>query len=223
MNLLYNLNALSAGLFLICTFGIVSTRQIRAVLKFFIFQSIFLSVSAFIIGYYTDSFHLIFTGIINFSTKVVILPILIRVLIPEELYTKREITHTLNIPTSLIISIVLTVFAYFVTFKVIKFFNNDIFIGINTPIGFTGMLIGAFTLIVRREALAQLIGLLSMENSVFFLGISIAKELNLFTEIAASFDLIVLTFVIILLTGKIHEKVGSTSVKELTSLKEEEN
>ena len=48
--LLDNLNALAGGLFLITAFGIIAIRQVQDCLRFFIFQSIFLAVSAFVSG-----------------------------------------------------------------------------------------------------------------------------------------------------------------------------
>ncbi len=41
------LNALTAGLILLSAFGMVATRQVQGVMRFFILQSAFLALSAF--------------------------------------------------------------------------------------------------------------------------------------------------------------------------------
>ena len=92
---------------------------------------------------------------------------------------------------------------------------------INLPIGISGLLLGAYTLTVRREALPQLIGILAMENGAFFAGISLARDLSVITELAAAFDILVMVFVVAVLTRKIHEQTGTTFVGILKSLKEE--
>lgn len=76
---------------------------------------------------------------------------------------------------------------------------------------------------VRREAIPQLIGILTMENGAFFAGISISPDLPLIAELAAAFDVLIITLVMGILTRTIHENIGTTEVGALTTLKEEPN
>ena len=48
--MLENLNALAAGLFLLSAFGIVAMRQARGCLRLFIYQSLLLALSALLLG-----------------------------------------------------------------------------------------------------------------------------------------------------------------------------
>ena len=95
------------------------------------------------------------------------------------------------------------------------------FVRLTLPIGLAGLLLGAYTLAVRREALPQLLGLLAMENGAFFAGIAVAPGLSLIAELAVAFDVLVLAFVLGVLTRMIHERTGSTEVGRLAALKEE--
>jgi hypothetical protein len=45
--------------------------------------------------------------------------------------------------------------------------TTDPFIHVNLPIGLAGVLIGAYSLIARREAIPQLVGIFAMENGAF--------------------------------------------------------
>ena len=45
------LNTLSAGLILISAFGMVATRQVQGVLRFFVAQSVLLAASSFLLAY----------------------------------------------------------------------------------------------------------------------------------------------------------------------------
>jgi len=92
---------------------------------------------------------------------------------------------------------------------------------LNLPIGVAGLLLGGYVVVVRREAVPQVIGILSMENGAFFAGISIAPELPLIAELTAAFDVLIIAIVMGILTRKIHERVGTTEVGRLTSLREE--
>ncbi len=220
-DLLTNLNELSGGLFIIAAFGIVAARQMRGCMIFFIFQSFFLAASAFIMGIITSSDHLMIVGGINILTKVIFLPWLLSRLVPRKIATKREIVQVINIPTSLIIALLLTITAYFLTVPWLKAAPGADALHINVPIGLAGLLLGAYTLSVRREAVPQLLGLLSMENGAFFAGVAIAPNLPLMLELALAFDILIITFIAGILTRTVHERIGTTAVGTLSTLREE--
>lgn len=220
-HIIASLNALSGSLFIVAAFGIVVTRQVRACLRAFIFQSIFLAASALLLGIGLSSIHLMAVAAINLIAKVLLLPWLLRRLVREEVYTRREITQVVSIPVSLIIALILTIAAYFFTLPWLQVSSAVVFARINLPIGLAGLLLGAYTLTTRREAVPQLLGLLAMENGAFFAGIAIAPDMPLIAELALAFDILILTFVAGVLTRTVHERTGSTSVGRLSNLREE--
>ena len=219
--ILANLNALAGGLFIIAALGIVAARQVHACLRFFIAQSIFLAASAFLLGASPFSIHLMAVGVISLVTKVWLLPWLLQRLIHEEVYTRREITQVVSIPASLIIALVLIIAAYFFSLPWLEAAAAVGAARSNVPIGLAGLLLGAYTLTTRREAVPQLLGLLAMENGVFFAAVTIAPHLPLIAELALAFDLLILTFVAGVLTRAVHERIGTTAVGKLVSLREE--
>ena len=101
--LLSALNALAGGLFLLSAFGMVATRQVLGCLRFFIAQSLLLAASAFLLGAAPLSAHLIAVGLLTMITKSWLLPWLLRRTVHQEVYTRREITQAVNIPSSLLI------------------------------------------------------------------------------------------------------------------------
>jgi len=115
----------------------------------------------------------------------------------------------------------LTIGAYFFSLPWVETASALPAIRINVPIGLAGLLLGALTLTTRREAVPQLLGLLAMENGAFFAGIAIAQGLPLIAELALAFDVLVLIFVAGVLTRAVHERIGSTAVGKLASLREE--
>jgi len=221
--LLANLNALVGGLFIITSFAIVATRQTRACLKYFLWQSVFLAASAVLLGAKPFSIDLMAVGAINLVTKVGFLPWILRRMLRQEVYTRREITQVISIPTSLMIALILTVAAYFISLPWISTELAGSAPSLNVPVGLAGLLLGAYTLTTRREAVPQLLGLLAMENGAFFAGVAIAPDLPLIAELALAFDLLVLTFVVGILTRTVHERIGHTAVATLDQLREREH
>jgi hydrogenase-4 component E len=217
--LLQNLNALASGLFLLTAFGIVAMRQARACLNLFIVQSLLLAASAALLGWRYGSDHLYGVALVNLISKPVIVPWLLRKTSPAEIYARREIDQVLNIPTALLIALALAVGAYFVGIPLANAVGPE-FRGPNVPIGIAVLLIGAFTLTVRREALSLLIGLLVMENGAFLAGISIARDLGMLVELAVATDGLVIVFIMGVLVRAVQKQTGSTAVGALASLKE---
>jgi len=218
--LLTNVNALAGGLFLLTAFGIVATRQARGGLNLFIAQSLLLAASAFLLGLRHHSWHLHGVGIVNVVAKAVLIPWVLRRTAPKEVYTRREIDQALNIPTSLLIALALTVLASFLSLPLQTAVGAE-FQGPNVPIGLAGLLLGALTLAVRREAVPLLIGLLAMENSAFFAGIAISRDLPLLVELAIATDGLIIVFIMGVLTRAVQKHIGTTAVGALAALKEE--
>ncbi len=214
------LNALSAGLILIAAFAMVATRQVQGVIRFFVIQSLLLAASCFLLGYSRNSVHLWALGGITIIAKVVAIPLVLRKLLPGDFYERREISQAVNIPASLLLALLLAIFAEFLAGPLASA-SHDPVIRINLPIGLAGVLIGAWSLITRREALPQLVGILAMENGAFLSGIAIASELPLIAELAVAIDVILIAAVVGLLTRNIGETLGTTEAAALAELKEE--
>jgi hydrogenase-4 membrane subunit HyfE len=218
--LLTELNALAASFFLLTAFGLIATRQILACLRIFVIQATFLAASAFILSYQNASGSLFIVGGITLAVKAVLIPWLLLGTLGDELRSRREISQVFNISTSLLISLILVVFAYFVSVPLLGSAPGGAS-SVNLPIGLAGLLLGAYAMTVRREAVPQVIAILSMENGAFFAGIAIAPDLPLIAELAAAFDVLIITRVLGVLVMKVHEHIGTTAVGDMAALKEE--
>lgn len=217
--LLTNLNSLATGLFLLTAFGIVAMRQARGVLHLFIVQSLLLAASAVLLGLRFDAEHLYGVAVVNIISKPILVPWLLRKTSPSEVYTRREVDQVLNIPMALLIALALAILAYFLGLPLSKAIAPE-FRGPNIPVGIAGLLLGAFTITVRREAVPLLIGLLVMENGAFLCGIAIARNLPLLIELAIATDGLIIVFIMGVLTRAVQKQVGTTAVGELATLKE---
>ncbi len=217
--LLQNLNALATGLFLLTAFGIVAVRQANACLNLFIVQSLLLAASAALLGLRYGTSHLYGVALVNLISKPIIVPWLLRKTSPAGIYTRREIDQVLDIPISLTIALALVIAAYFVGAPIANAVSAA-YRGPNVPIGIAVLLLGAFTLTVRREALPLLIGLLVMENGAFLTGISIARDLGMLVELAIATDGLIIVFIMGVLVRAVQKQVGTTAVGALASLKE---
>ena len=217
---LFALDALTGALFLLTALGVLATRQVLASLRLFITQSLLLTVSAILLGIATASVHLFAVAAITIGTKTLLIPWLLRRTVSADVYRTREIERVLNIPSSLLLAAGLIVTAYALAEPVISAVEVPFGV-INLPLGLAAMFLGAFTIVVRREAVPQLLGLLAVENGVFFAGVAIVPNLPVIAELAAAVDVPVVALVIGLLTRRIHLRIGTTAVGSLATLREQ--
>jgi hydrogenase-4 component E len=213
------LDALTGAVFLLTALGVVATRQVLASLQLFIAQSLLLTLSAVLLGVALGSLHLFAVAVITIATKTVMIPWVLRHTVSTEVYRTREIDRVLNIPSSLLIAAVLVILAYAVANPLLGAVEVP-FARINLPLGIAAMFLGVFTIVVRREAVPQLLGLLALENGVFFAGVAIVPDLPVIAELAAAVDVPVVALVVGLLTRRIHLRLGTTSVGRLIALRE---
>lgn len=214
------LNTLSAGLVLICSFAMVGTRQVQGVVRFFVVQSLLLAASCFVLAAGGRSVHLWALGVITIAAKVIAIPLVLRRTLARDLYVRREIAQAVNIPASLLLSLLLAIAAELLVGP-ISAASSDPVIAVNLPIGLACVLVGSYSLIARREAIPQLIGILAMENGAFFAGIAIAAELPLIAELSVAFNVILIVVIIGLVARNIEQTIGTTEAGGLTTLKEE--
>ncbi len=217
---IFALDALTGALFLLTALGVVATRQVLASLQLFIMQSLLLALSAVLLGIALGSPHLFAVAAITIATKTLVIPWLLRHTVSAEVYRTREIDRVLNIPSSLLVAALLVVLAYAVSNPLLGTVDLP-FARVNLPLGMAAMFLGVFTVAVRREAVPQLLGLLALENGVFFAGVAIVPNLPVIAELAAAVDVPVITLVVGLLTRQIHKRLGTTSVGRLATLREE--
>ncbi len=220
MAVIFALDALAGAVFLLTTLGVVANRQVLASLQLFIAQSLLLACSAILLGIATNSLHLFAVAVITVATKTVLIPWVLRHTVSIEVYRTREIDRVLNIPSSLLIAAALVVLAYAVANPMLNAVHTP-FAKINLPLGIAAMFLGVFTVVVRREAVPQLLGLLALENGVFFAGVAIVPDLPVIAELAAAVDVPVVALVVGMLTRRIHVRLGTTSVGRLVALRED--
>ena len=212
------LNALVLGLFIITTIAMTVIRQVGACIQLFILQSLLLAASAFLLGASPLSWHLIALGVVTVISKAIVIPWLIRALVPSEVHRTRELSRTIDVPAALLIALALTLLGYGFAERLVRA-APSMSAG-NLAMGIAGLLVGLFLLGVRIEAVPQLLGILAMENGAFLAGIAIAPDFPLIAELAIAFDVPLLAFIVALLTRAAYRRIGTTEVGALSALRE---
>jgi hydrogenase-4 component E len=216
--LLVELNALVLALFIVSAIAMTVTRQIGACMQVFVVQSLLLGASAFLLGASPPSWHLIALGCITVAGKAIVIPWLIGALVPTEVHRRRELLQAIDVPTALLVSLGLTLVGYAFAQRLVHVAPN--LSSGNLSMGIAALLVGLLLLVVRIEAVPQLLGILAMENGALLAGIAIAPDFPLFAEFAIAFDVGLLAFIVALLTRTVYHRIGTTEVGGLSALRE---
>jgi hydrogenase-4 membrane subunit HyfE len=213
------IDALFAVLVGLAALGLVISRQMAALLRLFVWQSILLAASATTLAVGLPSGHLYFFAAVTVASKVIAIPLVLRSTLSREIYARREIDQVVSIPMSLLAAAALAIVGWAMVRPLVVALGGSLLV-LHVSLGVVVLLLGAFTIVVRREAVAQLLGLLVMENGAFLAGVALVPDMTSIVEVAIAIDVPIVALVIGLLIRTIHNEVGTTSVGGLSELKD---
>ncbi len=209
------LHALGAIL-LLTAFATVGTSRVKGYIDAFAVQSVALAIVAGVVGYFTNSVHLYAVAILTLAIKTIAITAILRT-VAARVQLQREPALALNLPASLLVSALLTLLAFFVSPAVVApgTFLNEPPLAVSVAL----VLIGLFLLSSRRHALAQVVGLLTIENGLFSGAIAIAYGMPLIVEFGILFDILVAVLVLGLLVTLVQRQGLAVDTAELRRLR----
>src|SRR5699024_3416420 len=135
----------------------------------------------------------------------------------EKINIKRFTEPYINRQFSFAIALVLLIVSYFVTAN-IQLPGNEA-VREFLPVSVSLIFLGSFIMIVHKKAIMQGVGLITIENGLFFLTISIFTGMPLVVELGIFLELLIMVIIIGILASRIHSAFHSLSTDKLTELK----
>jgi hydrogenase-4 component E len=208
---------LGAALLLLLGFAMLSQRRVRTLIDLFAAQGVTLACSTAIVAYGTHQPHLYASAAITLVLKVVLLPWLLHRLIVR-LDVRWDVEPLINIPTTMLIGIVLVVFAFNLAVPISQLANTVTrsLLGI----AMATVLLSFLMMITRRKAIPQVIGFLSMENGLFFAATSATYGMPMVVELGIALDVLVAMLILGVFFFQIREQFDSLDLAHLEKLKE---
>jgi hydrogenase-4 component E len=210
-------NLLAAALLLIA-FAMLSQRRILSLIWLFAWQGVALTLSAALVAYSTDQPHLYWSAALTLILKVIALPYILHRLI-DQLNVRWDVETLINIPTTMLIGIGLAIFAFALAQPISEMASTVT--RSTLGIALASVLLSFLMMIVRRKAVPQVIGFLSMENGLFFAATSATQGMPLVVELGIALDVLVGTFVFGIFFFHIRETFDSLDIRNMEKLKED--
>ncbi|HEY1388083.1 MAG TPA: hypothetical protein VGF38_06020 [Ktedonobacterales bacterium] len=205
------------GIALLLTgFAVAFARQVREYITAYLIQSLVITAIAVAVGIGTLRWDLFLVAALTCLVKVILIPRLLWA-VGRRLPEQRERVPLTNVLVSLLVALALTAIAFFTAPTVVA--PGTV---LNEPplaISVTLVLIGLFILSARRHVLAQVVGLLTIENGLFSGAIAIVYGMPLLVEFGILFDVLVAVVVLTLLVTMLHRTVTSADTLDLRRLR----
>ncbi|MBS1188737.1 MAG: formate hydrogenlyase [Rhodocyclaceae bacterium] len=209
---------LFAAVMLILAFAMLSQRRIVTLIHLFTFQGLTVVGATVVVAYVTQQHHLYYSAALTLALKVALIPFLLHRLI-DRLNVRWDIETMLNIPTLMLIGIVLVVFAFNLALPISKL-SASIARG-TLGIALACVLLSFMMMITRAKAVPQVIGFLTMENALFFAATSATYGMPMVVELGIALDVLVGIFILGVFMFQIREQFDSLDIRHLEKLKEE--
>ena len=209
---------LFAAIILMLAFAMISQRRILSLIHLFTLQGVALAGATALVGYATHQPHLYISAGITLVVKVIVIPLLLLRVIAR-LNVRWDVETLINIPTTMLIGIVLVIFAFNLAQPIAQF-SSTIAHG-TLGIALACVLLSFMMMITRSKAVPQVIGFLSMENGLFFAATSATYGMPMVIELGIALDVLVGILILGVFMFQIREQFDSLDIRHLDQLKED--
>ena len=211
------INLLGAVL-LMLAFAMISQRRVLSLVQLFTLQGAVLVVATAVVGYATSQPHLFVSAALTLVLTGILIPNLLHRVI-DRLEVRWDTEPLINIPTTMLIGILLVIFAFNLGLPIARF-SSTIARG-TLGIALACVLLSFMMMITRAKAIPQVVGFLSMENGLFFAATSATYGMPMVVELGIALDVLVGVVILGVFFFQIRERFDSLDIHHLEKLKEE--
>jgi hydrogenase-4 component E len=205
---------------IITSYLVIELRNLRFSAYAYIVQAI-LMCSLFLI-FATKNHGLYYWALTAFITKVVIIPCLLLRFIRRT--TDQEFPPLIGYVGSILLITIIVLVFYRITHQYIEFVAptpaamEEPF-RTNLAVSFTIFIMGLYCILVRRDAIKTVHGLLILENGVHLSLVSLAPLLRETAIIGVVTDIVIAVYLLLYVISGVYEKFGSTDTFQLKGLR----
>ena len=209
---------LCAAIMLLLGFAMLAQRRVLTLINLFMLQGLVLFASTLIVALSTQQNHLLWSAGLTLLLKVIALPYILHRLI-RRLSVKWDIETLLNIPTIMLIGIVLVVIAFNVAQPISQLSGTVMRATIG--IALACVLLAFLMMITRSKAVPQVIAFLAMENGLFFAATSATYGMPMVVELGIALDVMVGMVILGVFFFQIREQFDSLDIRHMERRREQ--
>ena len=206
-----------AALALFTSFVLLEQAKLVAAIRAFAWQGALVAAVTTVVAATGQLTHLYFSALLTFGLKALFIPWMLHRLV-RRLELDRH-SQPLRHPALVIMAAVgLVIFSYWLVSPIVQqelLFTRNIL-----AVSLALVLIGLLMMVFRQQAIAQVLGFMSMENGLFLAAVSATGGMPLVVELGVAFDVLVAMVLFGVFFFRIRESIDSLDVDRLNQLSE---
>lgn len=207
-----------AAVLLALSFAMLSQRRILSLIHLYTLQGVALVLANLILGFVTGDANLYVSAGLTLVLKVGVIPWILYRLV-RRLDVQSDVEPLINIPTTMLIGIVLVIIAFNVASPISQLATS---VAHGTlGIALACVLLSLMAMITRAKAIPQVIGFLSMENGLFFAATAATNGMPMIVELGIGLDVLVGLLILGVFMFQIREQFDSLDIHHIEKLKDE--
>ena len=209
---------LFAAVILLLAFAMLAQRRVLPLINLFALQGLTLCLSTLVVAFSTGQAHLYGSAALTLVLKALLLPWILHRLV-RKLQVKSDVEGLVNIPTTMLIGIVLVMVAFNVALPISQLAST---ISRGTlGIALASVMLAFLMMIVRTKAIPQVVGFLAMENGLFLAATSATYGMPMVVELGIGLDVLIGVLILGVFMFQIREQFDSLDIRHLERLKED--
>lgn len=215
--LLQQLMVVLAAVVLFTSFVLLEQARIVAAIHAFAWQGVLVALVTVIVAISGQQLHLIFSAALTLSLKGILIPWMLHRLV-RRLELDRQ-SEPLRRPALVIMTaLALVIFSYWLVLPMVQ--QEFIFTRNIIAVSLAVVLIGLLMMVIRTQAVIQVLGFMSMENGLFLAAVSATGGMPLVVELGVAFDVLVAMVLFGVFFFQIRQSIDSLNVDRMNRLTE---
>jgi len=191
------------GLFLASLIVALFTTRLYRLLLWYSLNSLTLGLLALGIGKNIDDSAMIITGVVTIVIKAIAIPYVLKNL-SQKFHFVRQITPEIKVQYAIMLVPAILVFTFYLSEPIVHMIHTN---ANYVAISISSLFLSLLLMMEHKNVAPKIIGFLSMENSLFLLGVTATDGMPMLVELGIFFDLLMAIVVINLLFHKEEMRV----------------
>lgn len=215
--LLQQLMIVLSAVVLFTSFVLLEQARLVAAVHAFAWQGILVAMVTAVVAASSGPGHLFFSAALTLALKALFIPWMLHRLVRRlELDRHNEpLRHPALVTMA---AVALVIFSYWLVLPMVQeelMFTRNI-----VAVSLAVVLIGLLMMVVRQQAVAQVLGFMSMENGLFLAAVSATGGMPMVVELGVAFDVLVAMILFGVFFFQIRESIDSLDVDRMNRLTE---
>ncbi len=214
---LQQLMVVLSALALFTSFVLLEQARLVAAIHAFAWQGALVAMVTTVVAASSVHVHLFFSAALTLVLKAMLIPWMLHRLV-RRLELDRH-SEPLRQPTLVIMAaLALVIFSYWLVLPIVQqelLFTRNI-----VAVSLAMVLIGLLMMVIRPQAVAQVLGFMSMENGLFLAAVSATGGMPLMVELGVAFDVLVAMVLFGVFFFQIRASIDSLDVDRMNRLTE---